>query len=44
MIDLITISLIVGIVTFVVEQIFYIVCKVHKSKCCRNEVEFNKSP
>jgi hypothetical protein len=40
MIDPVTIGLIVGIVMLVIERAFKWGMKIHKSKCCGNEVEF----
>jgi hypothetical protein len=38
--DPISIGLIIGIVTLLIERTFYIIRKIKKSNCCGNEVEF----
>lgn len=42
MIDPITLSLIFGICTLVIERIFSVIKKIHKSKCWNVDINFDK--
>ena len=40
MLDAVTVSLLIGMVTLIIERMFTVIKRIHKSSCCNSTIEF----